>query len=194
MSYIENLLKERSKSTCELSGSTEDLVVYNVAPDKMDSPETCILISKTCVSQINNPESTDANFWRCLNDSMWNENLAVQIVAWRLLSRLKNEGWANDLLDMMYLDDDALKWAKETGEGEEKEVKLLHRDCNGTLLTTGDSVVLVKDLEVKGANFTGKRGDAVHKITLVRDNHEQIEGRLNGQGIVLLCEYVKKTK
>ena len=160
----------------------------------MDSPETCILISKTCVSQINNPESTDPNFWRCLNDSMWNENLAVQIVAWRLLSRLKNEGWANDLLDMMYLDDDALKWAKETGEGEEKEVKLLHRDCNGTLLTTGDSVVLVKDLEVKGANFTGKRGDAVHKITLVRDNHEQIEGRLNGQGIVLLCEYVKKTK
>ena len=194
MSYIENLLKERSNSTCELSGVTDNLVMYNVAPNKMDSVETFILISTTCASQINNPESTDPNFWRCLNESMWNENLAVQIVAWRMLSRLKNEGWASDLLEMMYLDEEALKWAKETGEGEEKEIKLLHRDCNGTLLTTGDSVVLVKDLEVKGANFTGKRGDAVHKITLVRDNHEQIEGRLNGQGIVLLCEYVKKTK
>ena len=194
MNYIETTLRERSNNTCELSGATEDLVVYNVAPDKMDSAETSILISKTCASQINNPESTDANFWRCLNDSMWNENLPVQIVAWRMLSRLKNEGWANDLLEMMYLDDAAILWAKETGEGEEKEVKQLHRDCNGTLLTTGDSVVLVKDLEVKGANFTGKRGDAVHKITLVRDNHLQIEGRLNGQGIVLLCEYVKKSK
>ena len=117
MSYILDLLKQRSNTTCELSGATDDLVVYNVAPDKMDSPENCILISKTCVSQINNPESTDANFWRCLNDSMWNENLPVQIVAWRMLSRLKNEGWANDLLEMMYLDDDALQWAKATGEG-----------------------------------------------------------------------------
>ena len=111
-----------------------------------------------------------------------------------MLSRLKQHDWANDLLEMFYLDDDTLLWAQETGEGTEKEEKILHRDCNGTILTTGDSVVLVKDLEVKGANFTGKRGDAVHKITLVRDNPEQIEGRLNGQGIVLLTQYVKKTK
>ena len=194
MSYIENLLKERSGSTCELSGVSTDLVVYNVAPDKMESEATCVLISTTCVTQIQDPSKTDANFWRCLNESMWNENTAVKVLAWRMLSRLKNNDWANDLLEMMYLEDADLIWAKETGEGEEKEEKILHRDCNGTVLTTGDSVVLVKDLEVKGANFTGKRGDAVHKITLVRDNPEQIEGRLNGQGIVLLTHFVKKTK
>ena len=194
MSYLKEILQQRSLSKCELSGVEDDLIVYNVAPDKMESEATCVLISKNCANQIDNPETTNANFWRCLNDSMWNENIPVQILAWRMLSRLKSNDWANDLLEMMYLDEDALLWAKETGEGEEKEEKILHRDCNGTILTTGDSVVLVKDLEVKGANFTGKRGDAVHKITLVRDNPEQIEGRLNGQGIVLLTHYVKKTK
>ena len=194
MNALEKELRERSNNTCELSGVLDDLIVFSAAPDKMETLGNCVLISKNCANQIKNPETTDANFWRCLNDSMWNENLPVQILAWRMLSRLKNNDWANDLLEMMYLDDDALAWAKETGEGEEKEEKLLHRDSNGTILQTGDSVVLVKDLEVKGANFTGKRGDAVHKITLVRDNHEQIEGRLNGQGIVLLTNFVKKTK
>lgn len=187
-------LHERSSSTCELSGATEDLVAFNVSPDRMETTENSILISKKCAAQISNPDTTEPNFWKFLSDSMWNENIAVQIVAWRMLTRLRNEDWASDLLEMMYLDDANLIWAKETGEDQEKEIKLLHRDCNGTILTTGDSVVLVKDLEVKGANFTGKRGDAVHKITLVRDNPEQIEGRLNGQGIVLLTHFVKKTK
>ena len=187
-------LHERSNSTCELSGTTEDLVAFNVSPDRMETTENSILISKKCAAQISNPDTTEPNFWKFLSDSMWNENIAVQIVAWRMLTRLRNEDWASDLLEMMYLDDANLIWAKETGEDQEKEIKLLHRDCNGTILTTGDSVVLVKDLEVKGANFTGKRGDAVHKITLVRDNPEQIEGRLNGQGIVLLTHFVKKTK
>ena len=194
MNYIEEILRERSGSKCELSGTTDDLMVYNVAPDRIKSENTCALISKNCATQIDNPETTNANFWHCLNESMWNENLPVQVLAWRMLSRLKQHDWANDLLEMFYLDDDTLVWAQETGEGTEKEEKILHRDCNGTILTTGDSVVLVKDLEVKGANFTGKRGDAVHKITLVRNNPEQIEGRLNGQGIVLLTQYVKKTK
>ena len=187
-------LHERSSSTCELSGATEDLVAFNVSPDRMETTENSILISKKCAAQISNPDTTEPNFWKFLSDSMWNENIAVQIVAWRMLTRLRNEDWASDLLEMMYLDDANLIWAKETGEDQEKEIKLLHRDCNGTILTTGDSVVLVKDLEVKGANFTGKRGDAVHKITLVRDNPEQIEGRLNGQGIVLFPHFVKKTK
>jgi protein PhnA len=183
-------LKDRSDSKCEISGSEENLVVYLVEPKTEDVPENCILISKTLKDQIENPETTNANDWRGLSDSMWNENLPVQIVSWRMLARLKN----HDLLDMMYLDEEALEWAKATGEGEDEEGKIVHKDSNGNLLFDGDSVVLIKDLDVKGANFTAKRGAGVHNIKVVWDNAEQIEGRVEGQHIVILTQYVKKTK
>ena len=83
-------------------------------------------------------------------------------------------------------------WAKATGENREKEEALVHLDSNGTLLENGDSVVLIKDLDVKGAVFAAKRGTAVRNIRLVNDNPEYIEGKINGQGIVILTQYVKK--
>lgn len=186
----EKRLKDRSGSACEISGNDENLIVYLVEPKTEATPENCILICKKLKDQIDNPSTTDANDWRGLSDSMWNENLPVQIVSWRMLARLKN----HDLLDMMYLDEDALEWAKATGEGEDEEGKIIHKDSNGNILKDGDSVVLIKDLDVKGANFTAKRGAAVHNIKLVWDNAEQIEGRVEGQHIVILTQYVKKTK
>ena len=45
---------------------------------------------------------------------------------------------------------------------------------------------------MKGAGFTAKRGTSVRNIRLVKDNTEQIEGKINGQGIVILTQYVKK--
>nr|WP_294773817.1 alkylphosphonate utilization protein [uncultured Flavobacterium sp.] len=186
----EKRLKDRSGSQCEISGSDENLVVYLVEPKTEATPENCILITKSLKDQIEHPETMNPNDWRGLSDSMWNENLPVQIVSWRMLARLKN----HDLLDMMYLDDEALEWAKATGEGEDEEGKIVHKDSNGNLLFDGDSVVLIKDLDVKGANFTAKRGAAVHNIKVVWDNAEQIEGRVEGQHIVILTQYVKKTK
>ena len=67
-----------------------------------------------------------------------------------------------------------------------------HRDSNGVVLAQGDTVVLIKDLVVKGAGFTAKRGTAVRGIALVADNAGQIEGRVEGQKIVILTEFVKK--
>lgn len=185
----EKRLRDRSGSLCEISGSDENLVVYLVEPKTEATPENCILITKNLKSQIEDPETMNPNDWRGLSDSMWNENLPVQIVSWRMLARLKNL----DLLDMMYLDDEALAWAKATGEGEDDD-KIIHKDSNGNVLADGDSVVLIKDLDVKGANFTAKRGAAVHNIKLVWDNAGQIEGRVEGQHIVILTQYVKKTK
>ena len=49
------------------------------------------------------------------------------------------------------------------------------------------------DLDVKGSGFTAKRGTAVRSISLVEDNAGQIEGRINGQQIVILTQYVKKS-
>ncbi|MFY7937281.1 MAG: PhnA domain-containing protein [Flavobacterium sp.] len=186
----EKRLKDRSGAVCEISGSDENLVVYIVEPKTEAIPENCILITKSLRDQIENKELMNANDWTRLSDSMWNENLPVQIVSWRMLARLKN----HDLLDMMYLDEEALEWAKATGEDEDEEGKIIHKDSNGNILQDGDSVVLIKDLDVKGATFTAKRGAAVHNIKLVWDNPNQIEGRVENQHIVILTQYVKKTK
>ncbi|OUR69849.1 PhnA domain protein, partial [Marinomonas sp. 42_23_T18] len=98
------------------------------------------------------------------------------------------ELWAQDMLDMMYLEDATQKWA-EAGIVEEREPT---RDSNGAILAAGDNVVLIKDLVVKGAGFTAKRGTAVRGISLT-ENPEHIEGRVNGTRIVLITQYLKKS-
>ena len=135
----------------------------------------------------------DANHWHCLNDSMWSPVPAVQVMAWRLLHRLSAEGWSHDLLDMLYLDEETLAWAQATGEGVSQDDVVKHIDSNGVVLQSGDTVVLIKDLDVKGGGFTAKRGTAVRGISLVADNPEQIEGKVNGQQLVLLTKFVKKS-
>jgi len=191
MSVIERKLKDRSGSFCEISGAEHDLIVYVLPPTNEKTVENSVLMAKHLKDQIENPETTDEKDWRGLSESMWSEHLPVQIVSWRMLARLKN----TDLLDMMYLDEEALEWAKATGEGEEEdENKLVHKDSNGVTLLDGDSVVLIKDLDVKGATFTAKRGAAVHNIKLVWDDANLIEGRVENQNIYILTQYVKKTK
>lgn len=190
MNVVEKKLRDRSGSKCEISGVEDHLVVYTVVPKTEESLENSVLISQKLKDQIDNPDTTNANDWRNLSDSMWNENLPVQIVSWRMLARLKN----HDLLEMMYLDEEALVWAQATGEGDDDEGKIIHKDSNGNVLQDGDSVVLIKDLDVKGANFTAKRGAAVHNIKLVWDDANLIEGRVENQSIYILTQYVKKTK
>lgn len=183
-------LEERSKHSCELCGATDNLAVYTPAPATHETVDNSLLACSTCSSQIDNPEATDANHWRCLNDSMWSEAPAVKIVAWRMLTRLRAEGWPQDLLDMFYIDEETLALARATGEGEEAAPK--HVDSNGAELSAGDSVVLIKDLDVKGSSLTAKRGTTVRNIRLDPDNNEFIEGKVDGQQIVILTKYVKK--
>lgn len=189
----EQALHARSGSTCELCGATTDLDVYEVPPATDGSAEHCVLLCATCREQIENPDRVDANRWRCLNDSMWSQVPAVQVMAWRMLTRLSGEGWPQALLDMLYLDDETRAWAEAGGEGGEAEEAVRHVDSNGALLAAGDTVILIKDLDVKGANFTAKRGTAVRNISLVADNPEHIEGRVEGQQIVILTKFVKKS-
>ena len=138
----------------------------------------------TCIEQIDGtPEPTH---WRCLSASMWSEEVATQVLAARMLGRLSDEGWARDLSDQLYLDDETRVWVDNVIQSVE------HRDSNGALLAQGDTVVLIKDLAVKGAGFTAKRGTAVRNIALVADNAGHIEGRVEGQRIVILTEFVKK--
>lgn len=189
---IERELNKRSGGKCELCGATEHLKAYTVLPTRKGGLDESIMACSTCIDQIENPEKVDLNHWRCLNDSMWNENIPVQVVSWRMLSRLRKEGWPQELLDMMYLDEETLEWAQATGEGEDDENKIIHRDSNGVILNTGDSVVLIKDLKVKGSSMVAKQGTAVRNIRLDHENAEYIEGKVDGQQIVIITQYVKK--
>lgn len=143
-----------------------------------------VSLCATCVEQI--AGTPEPEHWRCLASSMWAEDAPTQVMAARMLARLSDHDWARDLADQLWLDDETRAWAenipRESG----------HRDSNGVLLAQGDTVVLIKDLPVKGANFTAKRGTAVRGISLVPDNPAHIEGRVEGQRIVILTEFVKK--
>ena len=188
---LEQEIQERSGGKCEMCGDTNGLKVYDIPPIEIRTANKAIQACETCYEQIDNPDVMEENHWRCLNDSMWSEIDAVKVISWRMLTRL-NTSWTQNLLDMMYLEDDILKWAKATGEGiEGMDVK--HRDSNGVVISQGDTVVLIKDLDVKGAGFTAKRGTAVRNVNLVNDNPEHIEGRVNGTRIVILTCFVKKS-
>lgn len=184
-------LQSRSNNACELCTSTSELHTHIVAPKMQEALENMVLICNNCKTQIEDPEQADPNHWRCLNDSMWSPEPVVQVVVWRMLNHLKSEGWPQDLLDMIYMEDQTITWAKSGYQDLATAIK--HIDSNGAQLKSGDDVVLIKDLDVKGANFTAKRGTAIKRISLVHDNAEHIEGKVAGQHIVILTKYVKKS-
>ncbi len=185
-------LQKRSDNKCELCSSTANLDIYEVPPASTGGVDGCLLACSTCIEQIEDVEKTDANHWRCLNDSMWSEFRPVKVVAWRMLSRLKKEGWPQDLLDMLYLEEEDLRFAQETGEHLDESEKIIHRDSNGAILQAGDNVVLIKDLKVKGSSMVAKQGTAVRRISLDPENAKYIEGKVDGQTIVIITDYVKK--
>lgn len=181
-------LAKRCNQQCELCSSTDPLTGYEV-PAPQGSGDTTIALCGTCLDQINGEQELQAQHWRCLSDSMWSSVAAVQVCAWRMLKRLDSETWAQEALDMLYLDEDTLAWAQDglAAQGDAEPTL----DSNGNVLAAGDNVVIIKDLDVKGTSFVAKRGTAVRGISLT-DNPEHIEGRVNGTRIVILTKYVKK--
>jgi protein PhnA len=186
MSLLDDLTA-RAGGACELCGAPDDLSAYEVS----GGPGGAALVCGVCRAQFEDQATMVPQHWRGLSDSMWTPVPAVQALAWRMLDRLRAETWAQDLLEMLYLDDDTRAWA-EAG-ATEAAPGLRHVDSNGAVLAAGDTVTLIKDLTVKGAGFTAKRGTAVRGIALDPGNAKHIEGRVNGQRIVILCAFVKKT-
>lgn len=189
---FEKELTERSGSKCELCGSADNLTTFEVTPVRNNGADDYLMVCSVCHEQLTDPEKINPPHWHCLNDSMWSQVPAVQVVAWRMLNQLKDEGWPQGLLDMLYLEDETLAWAKQGIEDEEDEETIKHLDSNGNVLQNGDNVVLIKDLNVKGGGFTAKRGTVVRGIRLDPNNAEFIEGRVEGQQIVIITQYVKK--
>ncbi len=95
--------------------------------------------------------------------------------------------------DYVY-DEDSGEWlpASQLAEKQAASDAVEVRDAVGNLLADGDSVTLVKDLEVKGAGQTRKRGAVITSIRLTGDAQE-IDCRYRGiKGLVLRAEFVKK--
>ena len=189
---VEKLLSERSNNECELCKSTTELGIYEIPPRSTKNVYDSIFICEKCKQQLDKKEELDSAHWQCLNESMWSEVPAVQVVSWRMLNRFRNETWASEKLDMMYLDEENMAWAKETGDHENTADVDLHKDAYGALLQDGDTVVTTKSLDVKGSTINAKLGTVVRNIRLVKENTEQIEGKIDGQTIVILTKYLRK--
>ena len=145
------------------------------------------------MAQVNITEELESSYWEAfLPNTMWSGVAAVQVLAWRMLNRFREETWAHDALEILYLDEDNLEWAKATGEHLTDIEDTLHRDCNGELLLPGDSVSLIKDLDVKGSSINAKMGTAVRGIRPDPNDPTHIEGKIDGQSIMILTKFVRK--
>ena len=164
---------------CDLCGSEEGLTEYIVKPK-----DESITICSICAASIDEPTSNEKH-WNCLHESMWSTEPAVQVMAYRLLTKLDSQ----DQLDMLYLEDDVKAWANEGLEAENVEPT---RDANGTILVEGDTVSIIKDLVVKGAGFTAKQGTTVKNIRMVQGDPTHIQGRVNGSVIFIISAFLKK--
>ena len=186
-------LQARSNGTCELCEVGVANNIYSVPHGSGAEIDTNIHVCDKCLAQIEITEELESAYWSAfLPTTMWSEVAAVQVMAWRMLNRFREETWAHDALEMLYLDEDNLEWAKASGEHLSNVEDSLHRDCNGVLLLGGDSVSLIKDLDVKGSSINAKMGTAVRNIRLDPNNSEFIEGKIDGQNIVILTKFVRK--
>lgn len=182
---ISQKLKERSQDQCELCSAAPATIEYTVTPKSDDTIAHQVALCETCFSSL---DSKEASFhWRCLEGSIWSPEPSVQALSYRILYSLKDESWANDLINSVDYDENTIQWALSAFEKPDK-----HIDAFGNELVNGDNVVLTQALNVKGTNFTASKGTVVKRIKLVHDNAEQIEGKINDQTIVILTKFVKK--
>ena len=108
-------LVRRSRSHCELCDrSGVKLDIYELPPPGEEPHiDGCIFICEGCRKQIIEPKKMIPGHWRCLNNALYSEVTAIQVMSFRLLKRLAaiEAHWAEELLEHAYLDPDAEHWA-----------------------------------------------------------------------------------
>lgn len=82
------------------------------------------------------------------------------------------------------------EWTQEDADAHEMSSKVM--DSNGNELFDGDDVTVIKDLKVKGSSMVVKRGTRVRGIRLSDEDPTHVQGRVDGQTIFILTEFLKK--
>jgi len=168
---------QRANNKCELCEGENNLTIYEVY--KSEDNDGYALLCETCKEQIES-QNYDENHFNCLNNAMWSEVPAVKILSYKIWNALGR----SDMTDMMYLSDEEMAIANKTEE--------VVKDSNGNILKAGDSVSVIKDLDVKGAGKTIKRGTVVKNIRMC-DVEGHVSCRVDGIGQVYLkTEFLKK--
>lgn len=180
-------LSARAGGCCELCGATDGLAAAELVHAPTSGEDGAVWACGPCGSALASGEPLEGERWFALQNSAWSEVVPVQVATWRLLHRVAAP-WAVELRDQIWLDDEVRAWA-ELGLQVDQGPAVV--DSNGTALADGDSVTLIKDLAVKGAGFTAKRGTMVRNIRLI-DDPTHIEGKVNGTAIYLKTAFLKR--
>lgn len=94
--------------------------------------------------------------------------------------------------DLLVCPECAHEWSPSAGPAEDADEAVV-RDAHGTPLTDGDSVVVIKDLKIKGSSTVVKVGTRVKSIRLIDGDHD-IDCRIDGIGAMQLkSEFVRKS-
>ena len=187
---FEPTLAQRSSGACELCGGREAPQVHALPHSPQLDASTCVWLCSACTER-GAAEHLDDKDWFGLKEAAWSEHAAVQVLALRLLRRL-DAAWASDLAEQLYMDEATLAWADAaTAADAEGEASVRTLDSNGAELAEGDTVTLIKDLDVKGTSFVAKRGTTVKNIHLIGDP-DNVEGRVNKVQLVLKTCFLKK--
>jgi protein PhnA len=187
-------LNDRSSCACELCSAKEDLEVYAFSYLGHVGADYAALLCPLCEAQLQlaaQAQELDVNHLNCLRESAWSQVPVVQVLAYRLLTGLSAETWASELLEQIYLEDETLAWAKSGLPAGAAGTAEQPKDANGQILVDGDSVVIQKELDVKGAGFAAKRGTLVKNIK-VGEDPTHVEGKVNGVSIFLKTCFLKK--
>ena len=185
---LQKVLEERSNNECELCNNSGELSAYPIPPKDDSKLEFQIVCCANCLDKIKASDFSDTNYWRFVTGTIWSAVPAVQAMSYKILTKLKDTDWAGETLESVFLEENIIEWAN----AEDELAQEPHKDCFGALLSPGDNVVLVQNLNVKGTSFTAQKGTVVKNIKLVHDDPTHIEGKVNGTTIYILTKYLKK--
>ncbi len=116
LNFLGKDLVRRSRSKCELCDADGvKLTTFEVPPESDPvTADQCLFLCDTCREQIENPKRVDADHWRCLNNAVWSDVPAVQVISARMLKRLSKEHWAEELLEQAYFSEEVDAWIAAT--------------------------------------------------------------------------------
>ncbi len=109
-------LVRRCGAKCELcEAHGVKLAVYEVPPIAAEPDyDHCIMICDSCRAQLERPKTIDPTYWRFLANAMWSSVVPVKVISVVLLEHLaKQQDWAGELLEQVYMQAEERAWADE---------------------------------------------------------------------------------